>query len=69
MTGSLPITNSAPATRSTRRRNGGHGIRDVDLPQPRRSIPTDVLSLLFARWNLRQDRAKDDYYRKPLERR
>lgn len=62
---SLNTTNDLGRTpaRSTRR-NGGHGIRDVDLPQPRRGVPLDVLAAELARWNYRQERAKDDYYRR-----
>jgi len=61
MTNTLPITSSATRTRA-KRRNSGHGIRDVDLPQHRQAIPLAEVAVLFAAWNAEQDRAKDAYY-------
>lgn len=69
MTNTLPIARDATANAARRRtRHGGHHI-PVTRPERLRAIPISDLEPLLEAWTAANDRAKDDYYRKPLERR
>lgn len=53
------------AARRPTRRSSAHGIRDVDLPQRRDPLDLDAI----AAWDKQQERCKDAYHRRPLEKR